>query len=216
MLEPAAAPAEAGRIGVLVVDGHPVVRAGVRRFLDGGRVRVVGDAGTAEECVRLAGRMRPDVVLLDPWLPDMLPGAVVERLRAVSPETRIVLFAGQLTPSLRESAARLRVQGLLGKDATAEGLLAAVERVAAGEVLAEMPCAEARRRAAAKLDGVPLTPREHEVLRQAALGRSNAEIAHAINLAPTTVKSYLQSSLRKLGARNRAEAVVKLAELRLL
>ena len=67
-----------------------------------------------------------------------------------------------------------------------------------------------------KLHGSPLTPREHEIIRRAARGESNVEIAGAIYLAPTTVKSYLQSALWKLGARNRVEAVFKLSELRIL
>lgn len=217
MLDLAPAPVGLRVVGLLVVDSHPVVRQGLRLFLgEGERVRIVADAGSGEEAVRLACRHLPGVVLLDPWLADLLPADIVGRLRGVSPATRIVFFAEHVTPTLREVAERLGVHGVIGKDTTAERLVDVVERVAAGEVVTDPPRGEALRRAAEKLNCAPLTPREHEILRRAAHGESNAEIASAIHLAPTTVKSYLQSALRKLGARNRVEAVFKLSELRLL
>jgi two-component system nitrate/nitrite response regulator NarL len=217
VLEVAPAPAGLRSVGLLVVDGHPVVRQGLRLFLgDGERVRILADAQSGEEAVRLACRLQPDVVLLDPWLADLLPADVIGRLRGVSPATRIVVFATHVTPTLREVSERLGVQGIVGKDTTAERLLDLIERVARGEIVTDPPHREALRRAADKLKCAPLTPREHEILCRAAHGESNAEIARAIYLAPTTVKSYLQSALRKLGARNRVEAVFKLSELRLL
>lgn len=204
-------------IDVLVVDGHPVVHQGLRLFLGGQEgMRIVGDAQTGEEAVEAVRRLRPDVVLLDPWLADRLPADAVRELRAAAAAIRVVFFAAQVTPTLRDAADRLGVHGVVGKDTTAERLLEVIERVAAGEVVTDPPRREALCRAAEKLRGAPLTPREHEILRRAAHGESNAEIAEAIHLAPTTVKSYLQSALRKLGARNRVEAVFKLSELRLL
>src|SRR5438270_159229 len=82
-------------------------------------------------------------------------------------------------------------------------------RVAAGEVIAAPVKDEELRRAAEKIHCTPLTSREHEILRRAARGETNAEIAKAIFLSPTTVKSYIQSALRKLEVRNRVEAVYK-------
>jgi DNA-binding NarL/FixJ family response regulator len=204
-------------IGVLVLDGHPVVLQGLRRFVaHADRVRILGGAETGERALALARGLRPDVVLVDPWLPDMLLGELVARLRACAPGSRIVLFPSRVTPALGDAAQALGVDGILGKDASAEHVLDVIARVAGGEVVTFAFRGEALRRAAAKLHGSPLTPREHEVLRRAARGESNAEIGRAIHLAPTTVKSYLQSALRKLGARNRVDAVVKLSELQLL
>ena len=217
MLDAAPEPVRVRAIDLLIVDGHPVVRQGLRLFLGGrDRMRIVADAQTGEEAVAAARRLRPDVVLLDPWLADLLPADAVGRVRAVAPAARIVFFAAQVTPTLRDATDRLGVHGVVGKDTTAERLLEVIERVAAGEVVTDPPRREALRRAAEKLRGTPLTPREHQILRRAAHGESNAEIAKAIHLAPTTVKSYLQSALRKLDARNRVEAVFKLGELRLL
>jgi two-component system nitrate/nitrite response regulator NarL len=205
------------RIRVLVVDEPPVVQHGVRLFLQGAeRIRSVDAAQTGSGAIDAVRCDRHDVVLLDPWLPDMLLEDIVRRIHAVSPGTRIIIFAAQLSPSLRDEALRLGVHGVLGKDATPERLLEAIALVAAGETLVDPGNDQMLQRAADKVHGIPLTPREHEILRRAARGESNAEIAGAIFLAPTTVKSYLQSALRKLGARNRVEAVFKLGELRIL
>jgi two-component system nitrate/nitrite response regulator NarL len=207
----------ARRIDVLVVDGQPVVQQGVRLFLESAEgIRGVHEAVSGREAIDAARRLSPDVVLVDPWLGDMLLEEAVRRIGAASPRSRLVIFAAQLSPSLLEETARLGVHGVLSKEAGPSRLLEVVISVAGGQVVEEVGNDQMLRRAADKVNGVPLTPREHEVLRRAARGESNAEIAGAIYLAPTTVKSYLQSALRKLGARNRVEAVVKLSELRIL
>jgi DNA-binding NarL/FixJ family response regulator len=204
-------------IRVLVVDEHPVVQVGLRLFLDGvERIRSVDAARSGQDAIDAARCDRHDVVLLDPWLPDMLLEDVVRRIYAVSPGTRIVIFAAQLSPTLRDEAAALGVQGIIGKDATSERILEVIAHVVTGRTIVDPGSDQMLQRAADKVNGNPLTRREHEILRRAARGESNAEIAGAIYLAPTTVKSYLQSALRKLGARNRVEAVFKLSELRIL
>lgn len=211
------APSRARAIRILVVDHHPVVQHGVRLFLgEDPRFAVLGAAETGEQAIAMCRRERPDVTLLEPWLPDMLLEEVVERIRACSPNTRVVAFASQVTPTLREQAGRLGIHGLLGKNAAAEELAAAVTRVSAGEVVAPSASDAVLRQAADKLHCAMLTAREHEILRLAARGASNSEIASEIFLAPTTVKSYLQSALAKLGARNRVEAVYKLGAVGLL
>jgi two-component system nitrate/nitrite response regulator NarL len=207
----------ARRTSILVVDHHPVVQHGVRVFLDGEpRFTVVATAETGAGAITQARHARPDVALLEPWLPDMLLGELVERLRASSPNTRLIAFASQVTPTLRDEVGWLGIQGLLGKGAAAEDVAAMVARVAAGETVTPPPSDSFLRQAADKLHCAVLTAREHEILRLAARGASNSEIASEIYLAPTTVKSYLQSALAKLGARNRVEAVYKLGAVGLL
>lgn len=209
--------ASARPLRLMVVDGHPVVHRGVRLFAEASeRIQLSPEARSGLDAIAIARRVSPDLALVDPWLPDMLLDEVIERLRAVSPCTRIIIFAAQITPTLREDVSRLNVDGYLGKDASPDHLLEVLAGVAAGQFMPEPLDAQALRHAAAKMRCPALTPREHEILRRAARGESNAEIGRAIHLAPTTVKSYLQSALRKLGARNRVEAVFKLSELRLL
>jgi len=205
------------RITVMLVDEQPIVQLGVSLIAkESERPCRMIEASGGEAAIDLARRERPDLVLLDPSLADLLLAEAVRRIGAVSPASRIVIFPAHITPSIREEAARLGVHGLLGKDATPAHFLATIETVARGERMLEVEERDALRRAAAKLNCAPLTPREHEIIRRAARGESNAEIASAIFLAPTTVKSYVQSALGKLEARNRVEAVFKLSELRLL
>ena len=205
------------RITLLLVDEQPIVKLGVAIIAeDSPRPCRVVWAASGEEAIETARRERPDLVLLDPSLGDVTLADAVRRVGAVSPASRIILFPAHVTPSIREEAARLEVHGLLAKDASPNQFLLTVEAVTRGERILEEEQCDALRRAAAKLNCAPLTPREHEIIRRAARGESNAEIASAIFLAPTTVKSYVQSALGKLEARNRVEAVFKLSELRLL
>jgi two-component system nitrate/nitrite response regulator NarL len=204
-------------IRIMVVDHHPVVQHGVRLFLDGqSRFMVIATAETGAAAVIAARHERPDVALLEPWLPDMVLEELVMRLRASSPNTRVIAFASQVTPTLREHVAHLGIHGLLDKGAAATDVAAVVRRVAAGETVTPPVSDTVLRQAAEKLHCAVLTAREHEILRLAARGASNSEIASEIYLAPTTVKSYLQSALAKLGARNRVEAVYKLGQVGLL
>src|SRR5689334_17949124 len=205
------------RITLMLVDEQPIVQLGVSLIAkESQRPCRVIEASDGESAIELARRERPDLVLLDPSLADLMLADAVRRIAAVSPASRIVVFPAHITPSIREEAAQLGVHGLLGKDATPANFLATIEAVARGERMLEDEQRDSLRRAAAKLNCAPLTPREHEIIRRAARGESNAEIASAIFLAPTTVKSYVQSALGKLEARNRVEAVFKLSELRLL
>jgi two-component system nitrate/nitrite response regulator NarL len=205
------------RITILLADEQPIVQLGVSLIAkDSPRpCRLIWAAG-GEEAIETARRECPDIVLLDPSLGDVTLPDAVRRIAAVSPPSRVILFPAHVTPSISEEAARLDVHGLLGKDAAPSRFLFTLEAVARGERILEDEQGDSLRRAAAKLNCAPLTPREHEIIRRAARGESNAEIASAIFLAPTTVKSYVQSALGKLEARNRVEAVFKLAELRLL
>ena len=202
---------------MLVVDSHPVVVGGVRLFTrHSDQVEMVGSAETGEEAVEQARRDRPDVVLVDGWLPDMLRAEVIRRIRLVSPATKVIIFAAQVTPAVLAEATQLGVHGILGKSATPEHFIEVLCRVAAGERVSGRVSEGTLRRAADKLNCRPLTAREHEILQRAALGESNAEIAKAICLAPTTVKSYLHTAFPKLEARNRVEAIARLTQLGLL
>ena len=202
---------------LLVVDDHPVVHQGVQFLLaDTDHIEIVGNVASGREAIEATRRSVPDLILLDVRLPDMLAEEAIRGIQTASPSCKIVLFTAYVSPTVAEQAARLRVHGLLGKDANPQDLLDVIVRVAGGEILTAGVSAQALHQAAEKLHATPLTPREHEVLRRAAMGESNAVIAREIFLSPTTVKSYLQSAFQKLGAHNRAQAVAKLAELELL
>lgn len=201
---------------VLVVDDHPVVRDGVALLLRGDpALVVVGSAETGRTALERAPELSPDLVLLDLRLPDMLAPEVVVGLRELVPAARVVVFTAHGDHHGVQAALDAGAHGALLKDAAAIDLVAALRRVLRGERVTDprlLP-GEAGRSAQARSG---LTRREYEVLRLAAQGRTNPEIAECTGLARNTVKTYLQAALHKLGARNRVEAIGKASEAGLL
>ncbi|MET8850316.1 response regulator transcription factor [Amycolatopsis sp. NPDC004625] len=187
---------------VFVVDDHPVVRDGVTLLLRSDPcLTVVGSAESGRLAIERVAAPAPDLILLDLRLPDMLAPEVVTELRRVHPEGRIVVFTAH---------------GCLLKDAAGAQLVTELRRVLRGERVVDpriLPDAGQRSDALARSG---LTRREYEVLRLAAQGQTNPEIAESTGLARNTVKTYLQSALHKLGARNRVEAIGKASEAGLL
>lgn len=202
---------------VMVVDDHPVVRDGVALLLRGEpSLQVVGSAESGRTALDRAGELRPDLVLLDLRLPDMLAPEVVVGLRGVWPAARVVVFTAHGDHHGIRAALDAGAHGCLVKDAAATDLVAALRAVLRGERVVDarmLPDGEATKSA---LERSGLTRREYEVLRLAAQGRTNPEIAEVTGLTRNTVKTYLQSALHKLGARNRVEAIGKASEAGLL
>jgi DNA-binding NarL/FixJ family response regulator len=202
---------------VMVVDDHPVVRDGVALLLRGEpALVVVGAAESGRAALDKAPQLRPDVVLLDLRLPDMLAPEVVVGLRELVPSARIVVFTAHGDHHGVEAALDAGAHGALLKDAAATDLVAALRRVLRGERVIDARMSPAATDGPAALARSGLTRREYEVLRLAAQGRTNPEIAEATGLARNTVKAYLQGALHKLGARNRVEAIGKASEAGLL
>ena len=180
-------------VRVLVADGYPVVRAGLRQFLDAPDVAVVGEAATGAEAVSAAARLRPDVVVLDAALADAcreIPAAVV--------------LATSVAPDLVAAAAQAGAAAYLVKDLEGPELLDAVRRVAAGERLVDPRAGAAMFEARASLSS-----QEVKVLTLAAEGCTNREIGSRLHLSRHTVKEYLSNAMRKLGVDSRVSAVVE-------
>ncbi|GAA4540835.1 response regulator transcription factor [Pseudonocardia xishanensis] len=202
---------------VMVVDDHPVVRDGVALLLRGDpSLIVVGSAESGRTALERAPGLRPDLVLLDLRLPDMLAPEVVTGLRAACPSARVVVFTAHGDHHGIQAALDAGAHGCLVKDAAATDLVAALRAVLRGERIVDQRMLPAGEAAASALERSGLTRREYEVLRLAAQGRTNPEIAEATGLTRNTVKTYLQSALHKLGARNRVEAIGKASEAGLL
>jgi len=200
-------------VGVLLVDDHPMWRDGVRADLEaGGRVRVVGEAGSADEAVDVAVRTRPDVVLLDLHLPGVPGVAVIPRLAERLPAARVLVLSASGEEADVLDAVKAGAHGYLLKSATGAELLAAVAQVAGGDAvfspsLAALVLGEFRRVAAGAGagDGQALTPREQEVLRLVARGYTYREIADRLTLSVRTVQNHVQHILDKLQMRGRYE-----------
>ena len=202
---------------VMVVDDHPVVRDGVALLLRSEpSLVVVGSAESGRAAIERAPELAPDLVLLDLRLPDMLAPEVVTALRGVLPAAKVVVFTAHGDHAGVAAALDAGAHGALLKDAAATDLVAALRQVLRGERVTDPRIVPRGAADPAALARSGLTRREYEVLRLAAQGRTNPEIAETTGLARNTVKTYLQGALHKLGARNRVEAIGKAGEAGLL
>ena len=187
-------------VRVLVVDDHPVVHDGVALLVERTRsVTIAGSARSGREAIELAEQLRPDVVLLDLRLPDMLGSEAVRAIRRRAPGAAVLIFTAHPDHAALDAAREAGAAGMVVKDASRADLADLIGRAARREPLPWGPTGgpEATGTALARFG---LTRREYDVLRRVALGETNAEIAEAIHLSRNTVKSYLQSALQKLGA----------------
>jgi DNA-binding NarL/FixJ family response regulator len=206
-------------IRVIVVDDHPVVRAGLVALVDAADgIEVVGTASTGLEAVRVAEALTPDVVLMDLRMPELDGDEATARIVAANPETRVVILTTYESDDAILSAIEAGASGYLLKAAPEAELIAGVRAVAAGEVaLAPGVAALLVKRAAAPPPAGPaLSPRELEVLRLVAQGLSNRAIGETLFLGEATVKTHLLKAFAKLEVSDRTRAVTRAMELKLL
>ena len=210
-----------GLIRLIVVDDHPLFRDGVVRSLDeSGCCTIVGQAGSAEEAVRLAAQHRPDVVLLDLSMPGGGHAAAL-RIGEIAPETRIVVLTASEDDDDILAALKAGAKGYVLKGVGSMALADIVKGVAAGEsyvspslaarLLTEM---RGRERAGSQPDDPlsRLTSREEEILRLVARGLSNKAVAIELDLQEKTVKHHMTRILNKLQVKNRTEAAILLRD----
>jgi DNA-binding NarL/FixJ family response regulator len=197
-------------IRVFVVDDHPIVRQGLVTVLeDEPDFTVVGAAGSAEEAVARIGLLRPDVVLLDLELGEADGVAIIPRIAAGSPETRVLVFTAYDTDERVFGALEAGAKGYLLKGAPTEEIARAIRAVDAGGSHLE-PRVAARLVAAVRTtrrDDGGLSAREYEVIRLIAAGLSSKEIGRALSISERTVRFHISSIFGKLGATSRAQAV---------
>jgi DNA-binding NarL/FixJ family response regulator len=199
-----------GRIRVLIADDHNVVRAGLRAFLDlDSTLEVVGEAANGAEAVRVAHRMRPEVVLMDLIMPELDGIAATEVIHRELPETKVVVLTSMLEDASVGGAVRAGATGYLLKDTRAPELLQAIKAAAAGQVQLS-PSAAARlvREVAGPQRAEMLSEREVDVLRLLARGLANKEIARDLGIAEKTVKTHVSNILGKLGVQSRTQAAL--------
>jgi len=204
-------------IRVLIADDQSLVRAGFRLVLENHPdIEVVGEASNGREAVHSAGRFDPDVVLMDIRMPELDGIAATREITARHPARVMVLTTYDLDEYVYD-ALQAGASGFLLKDTPPDQLADGIRAVAGGEALlaptvtrrlieefARVGAARAAR--PSELDS--LTPRETEVLHLVARGMSNAEIAEALIVSETTVKTHVTHLLAKLGLRDRVQAVV--------
>jgi DNA-binding NarL/FixJ family response regulator len=183
---------------ILVVDDHALMRDAVRAIIQGADGLVLaGEAETAAQALRLADKLRPDLVLLDLGLPDAQGLSCLETLRRRHADMLVVVFTGLDDADVITGALARGAAAFVLKRTSPADLAAAIRQAVDPTVFQRTP----------ETGRIALTAKELEVLGQLALARSNREIARALWISDQTVKFHLRNVYRKLGASTRTEAV---------
>lgn len=205
-----------GPVRVLIADDHPVFRDGLATLLEPHPdIEVVGRAADGAEAVALAAELRPDVVVMDIQMPQVNGIEATRRVLAADPSVGVLVFTMGEDDSTLLSAMRAGARGYLVKGASQEEVTRAITSVHAGGVVFGASLASrigellspAVGRGASEFP--MLTEREREVLDLIAAGRSNAQIASTLFLAPKTVRNNVSAILSKLQATDRAEVIIR-------
>jgi len=192
-------------ITLLLVDDHAVMRMGLASLLETCRdVKVVGDTGDGESAVRMALRLRPDVVVMDLVMPEMDGVETTRRIIAEWPEANVLVLTTFASSDEISHAFDVGAKGAILKSADLDGLLAAIRAVAGGN----RHCSAEIEQIIADDPPVPkLSARQQEILESIVHGLSNPDIARQLGISLPMVKEHLTTLFAKLGVANRTEAV---------
>ena len=206
------------KITILLVEDHVVVRESIRQSLEREeKLEVVGEAGDGEEAVQMASQLKPDVIIMDISMPKLNGIEATKRIKALQPSAAILILTAYdyeqyIFPLLEAGAA-----GYLLKDVSSRELISAIETVYQGEAVLHPAVARKvmERLRQTKVEPTEerasdlLSERELTILKMAAKGMSNSDIAEELHLSARTVESHLGSIFNKLGVGSRTEAVIK-------
>jgi two-component system, NarL family, nitrate/nitrite response regulator NarL len=208
------------RVTVVVGDDHPVYRQGVVRALkETGTIDVVAEAADGREVLEAIRQLRPDVAVVDYKMPGLTGVDVVHAVDRDGLSTRVIVLSAFDDAALVYQALAAGASGYLTKESDREEIAEAVSRCARGEryvptELAGALAGEVHQRA--RGEAALLSPRELEVVRLIAQGRSVPQMARHLHLAPTTVRTHVQNLYEKLGVSDRGAAVAEAMRRRLL
>ena len=206
-------------IRVLITDDHLIVREGLRLILETAEyIEVVGEASDGAACLRSVAELAPDVVLMDLQMPGMDGITAIGHLRRDYPAVAIVILTTFNEDGLMMRGLQAGARGYLLKDTDRASLLDTIQAAARGEtllkpeILSRVLAAQMKPAPTSPTAALALTDRELEVLRAAARGERNKEIAHVLGISERTVKAHLASVFNKLGVDSRAAAVAIAAQ----
>lgn len=198
-------------IRILLVDDHPMVRRGLRMFLDlDPDLEVIGEAGDGKQALELIEALSPQVVLMDLMMPEMGGIEAIGHCHRLFPEVEVIALTSVLEDRSVVSAVKEGAAGYLLKTTEADELCQAIKAAAEGKIQLSP---EASKRLMKALQTTPpttseLTEREDQVLRLLAQGASNKEIGDTLSVTEKTVKTHVSAILTKLGLKSRTQAAV--------
>ncbi len=200
---------------ILLADDHNIVRQGLRALLQSEpHFRLVGEASDGIEAVRLAERLKPDVLITDVMMPGLNGLEVTRQVIKMLPQTRVIILSMYTNDAYVLEALKNGALGYVLKDSQAADLIQAVKEVLAGNRYLSPPLSErALELYLRKVESVPddpyelLTSREREVLQLVAEGRTSAEIANRLFISPRTAEGHRANLMKKLGLQNNADLI---------
>ncbi len=189
---------------LLLVDDHQLLRQGLRRAVEEAGFDVVAEAGDGQEAVRLAGELRPDLVLMDVSMPVLDGIEATRQIRGASPQSRVVILTMHGEEEVVHRALRAGAVGYLVKDCSMDQVAETLRSAAAGDIDLSAGLAQTMLVEAAPV----LSSREAEVLQLFADGLSTTDVGKRLYISAKTVKNHLASIYEKLDAHDRTQAVL--------
>lgn len=199
-------------IRLLLVDDHEIVRMGLRAVLsDNDSFEIVGEAGTAEECIEKTREVQPDVILMDVRLPRRSGIEACREVLAERSNIKVIMLTSYADEDAVVASILAGAQGFVMKEVSSDALSKAIMTVATGgtivdSVLTRSVLEKLKNSDSSKTQREHLTEREYEILNLIGQGHTNREIAHHTYLSENTVRNYVSSILHKLGFKNRSQA----------
>jgi len=209
------------KISLLIADDHPIIRKGTHSLLENEKdFEVIGEACDGEEAVKLAGELKPDVVIMDIVMPKLNGIEATKLIKQSSPTTAVLILTAYSDIFYILGLLEAGACGYLLKDASGEELIGAIRAVRSGESVLDP---EVTRKLLERVVEQPqnnvttgvtapaaqLTPREIEILKLASKGMSNKDIANQLFLSLRTVKAHLTNIFSKMGCGSRTDAIIK-------
>jgi DNA-binding NarL/FixJ family response regulator len=201
-------------LAVFLIDSHPIVRLGLRTYLQHAGLTVSGEAASSEEAFSHQSLLRSDLILLEVRLAGADGMEVLQKILTIESDANVLLYVGSDNPTYHARGIALGAKGLVLKNDSLESLMMAIGTIAQGGTCWTRDQrriangAGKRGKASLPVSDVALTQREMDVLIQLANGLTNKEIAASLKIGYETVKEHVQHVLRKLGVTDRTQAAV--------